>query len=417
MIRSLVVVVIAACAHAPAPPAPAPAAPATAIPLDQARAMFAEAEALCRADGGALWGASLCAPIMFVDRASRLAVANRAAPPLRSRDGVFVGTLPAEQTIANTSVEWAGERWVQMVWPLPEDREARAILIMHEHFHRLRPAATREGDCAHLDELDGRYLLQLEWRALAAALTSADGRALGDALAFRAARRRAFPGGAACEDALELNEGLAEYTGVVAGASTADARTAAALRDLRAHVGDPSFVRSFAYATGPAYGLMLDRTAPGWRARVADAGSLTALLPAPPGAGDADAYDGRALRASETARAERRAAELARYRRLLVEGPVLVLPLAHMKIEFDPRALLPLGALGTVYPTLRIVDDWGVLEVTGGALLAADWQSVAVPAPEAPNVRAVPEQWKLELAAGWELAPAARAGDYRAARP
>ena len=110
---------------------------------------------------------------------------------------------------------------------------------------------------------------QLEWRALAQALRATDDAprrcAAADALAFRAARRAAYPGSAAGEDALELHEGLAEYTGVVVGRP--GDRTGAALHDLGAHVEDPSFVRSFAYATGPAYELLLDRCCTGVGAR------------------------------------------------------------------------------------------------------------------------------------------------------
>jgi hypothetical protein len=57
-------------------------------------------------------------------------------------------------------------------------------------------------------------------RALAEALShDGDGRraAIRDALDFRARRRALFPGAAEEEDALERNEGMAEYTGLVLG--------------------------------------------------------------------------------------------------------------------------------------------------------------------------------------------------------
>jgi hypothetical protein len=421
------VVFLAACGSHGAPPA-TPSTGAT-IAIPDAKRIFAEADALGAADNGALWGRPLVGPLMFADRGSRFVVANHAGPGLDARDGVFVGTLPADQNIANTAFDWGGERWTQMVWPLPVDAGERAILIMHERFHLVQPelglAATGEGDNAHLDEVDGRYYLQLEWRALAAALKATDDRrrdrAVVDALAFRLARRRSFPDAAKREDALELNEGLAEYTGVMLGAQ-GEARIAAALRDLEAHVGDPSFVRSFAYATGPAYGLLLDRYAPGWRANIARTrdlvGPLAPALHAEPRTPDdaALAYDGPALRAAEIDRAMKRAADLLRYRKQLVDGPVLELTFTHMNIEFDPRAVVPLSDLGSVYPKLRITDEWGVLEVTGGALVRADWSGVVVTAPVDAAERAVPGSWTLALANGWTLSPGARPGDFRLAR-
>jgi hypothetical protein len=213
-----------------------------------------------------------------------------------------------------------------------------------------------------------------------------------------------------------LNEGLAEYTGVMLGVR-GDAQVAAALRDLEAHVADPSFVRSFAYATGPAYGLLLDRYAPGWRATIAKTRDLTAALTAAKEPRPADeaaaAYDGPALRAAEIDRAMQRAATQRKYRRAFVDGPVLVLPFAHLKIDFDPRAVVPLADVGSVYPNVRISDDWGVLEVTGGALVRADWSAAVVTAPPSASEHAVPGSWKLALAPGWTLVPADRPGDFR----
>ena len=423
----------AACASPQAVARPQ-AQPGTPIPLSEAREYYAEAASLCAADHGATWGVSLCGPMMVVDRETRFLVANQAdaGGQLRAQAGVFVGTLPPDENIANTSFHWSGVHWVQMVWPLPADRAARDVLMMHELFHRIsdQVAVPDSGnpDNWQLGTPDGRYYMQLEWRALAGALrATAEGdrrAAIAAALAFRAARRKAFPGRAASEDALELHEGLAEYTGVVVGRPEPAARIEAALGDLGAHVEDQSFVRSFAYATGPSYGLLLDRYAPRWRAGIAQLRSLSdalaATLPVPlPDADEAAAaYGGPALHAAEQARAAQHAAELAQYRRVLVDGPVATLRFRKMKIQFDPRTVQPLGELGSVYPTLRVVDAWGVLEVTGGALVKADWSAVVVPAPSSTAQRPITgDGWKLTLAAGWRLEPDERAGDVRLVPP
>lgn len=404
------------------------------IPLAEARDRFAEAGALCAADGGRTWGVSLCGPMMVVDPNTRAVVASQADAEgrLHASGGVFVGALPAAANVANTSVAWAGVRWVQMRWPLPQDREQRAVLMMHESFHRVAEQVpiVQQGnaDCAHLDALDGRYYLQLEWRALAAALrATTDGQrraAVGDALAFRQARRAAFPGSAGAEDALELNEGLAEYTGVVVGLQNPAAQVDAALRDLAAGVEAGTFVRSFAYATGPVLGLLLDRYAPGWRTGIARARSLTELLaaavpvPVPDVDRAAASYDGGALRAAEEVRAAAREAVIERYRKRLVDGAVVTLRSVHMQIALDPSTVQPIGGPGSVYPVLRVVDDWGVLEVaSGGALITADWSAVVVPAPATTAAHsATGDGWTLTLAPGWGLEPGERAGDLRLAR-
>lgn len=433
MMRNLTYLVVLNAISSCAPTPVAPTAPAgAAIPLGEAREGFAEAAALCTTDHGATWGPSLCGPMMVADPASRAVVANQADAEgrLTAQGGVFVGVLPAGTNVANTSVTWAGVRWIQIRWPLPRDRAQRAILMMHESFHRLAeqlpiPRAVSDAN-AHLDGPDGRYYLQLEWRALSAALSAtteaARRTAIGDALAFRTARRARFPGSAAEEDGLELAEGLAEYTGVVVGLRDPAARVDAALRDLAHGAEVPSFVRSFAYATGPALGLLLDRYAPGWRARIAQLPSLSDALaaavdaPRPDADRAAASYGGAALRAAEDARAAERDAAVRRHRARLIEGPVATLRLFHMHMAFDPDTVQPIGAPGAVYPALRVVDDWGVLEVTGGALIKADWSAVVVPAPASTSAGAAAgDGWTLRLAPGWRLEPAERPDDLRLA--
>jgi len=425
--RSRRFVLLLACA---APPALAAESP---IPIADARAVFAQAQSLCETDGGRLWGASLCAPIMLVDPKTRRIVASQADAKgaLRPQDGVFVGELPPEANAANTATEWSGTRWTQMLWPLPEDDSVRGTLIAHELFHRLQPdlpiATAKGGENPHLDSLEGRYNLQLEWRALAKAL-QADSRAAkraaaADALSFRAERYRRFPEARADEAALETNEGLAEYTGVMVGNGTPQTRSRAALNDLQAHVGDPSFVRSFAYATGPAYGMLLDDLAPGWRKRLgdvpADLGTRlrdAARIEVPTGeaalAAAAARYDGAALRATETVREQQRLAQLARNRARFVDGPVLTLALVHMSVQFNPSNLQPLDGVGTVYPTMRVTDDWGTLEVADGAVMRSDWKAVILAAPDNTGTAPQGPGWTLTLKPGWMLAPGERTGDY-----
>jgi len=61
------------------------------IPIEAARKYFAEAQSLCQADHGQLWGVTLCGPVMFVDPQSRFIVANQAdgKRALKAEGGVF----------------------------------------------------------------------------------------------------------------------------------------------------------------------------------------------------------------------------------------------------------------------------------------------------------------------------------------
>lgn len=379
---------------------------------------FAEIDAICRADAGRLWGRSLCGPILLVDPKTRAVTANQnsADGTLAPSGSVFTGALPTQVNIANTATTWAGTRWTMLRLPLPKDPVARASLMMHEAFHRVQPElglSAGSPSPAHLATADGRALMRLEWRALAGALEAqtegARRRAVGDALAFRAARRSLTSDAAGQETELELNEGLAEYTGRKLGGGRDLLKQA--VERLRAAEKEASFVRSFAYASGPAYGLLLDSADPAWRTRMRDGADLGAALAAayraaPPRDRDAGRarWGGAAILAEERATAAAHARQAAEWRRKLVEGPVLRLPAGRMNMAFNPDTVFPLPPHGTVYPTLRIVDAWGVLEAADGALIETGFGGVRVAGP----VHVSPEQlsgpgWTLQLKPGWVI--------------
>jgi hypothetical protein len=413
--------------------ASATAQPPSSVDPAQAAAVFTEAKILCERDHGRVWGHSLCGPIMLVDWRTRTVITNQPDHDgaLKPLGAMFTGHLPDAINISDTPTEWAGLRWTQLVWPLPQSDDARHVTIAHELFHRIQdkiglpPLA--EADNGHLDTLEGRYLLQLEWRALAKAMTArsavARRAAVTDALTFRAERYRRFPAAGMSERALEMNEAVAEYTGVRIGLTTPKARNAYAVLDLSAHVSDPSFVRSFAYATGPAYGLMLDRADPAWRAKLRTGGHLDQLLQSAmhiriPAALEATAkarvaaYDDGALRATELKREADRLKRVAAFRALLIDGPVLTLPLKHVNYQFRPGTLVPLDDIGVVYPTLRLTDTWGILEVTdGGALVYKGLVRASVSAVGADAGGLKGAGWTLKLNPGWSVKSGARAGD------
>jgi hypothetical protein len=404
------------------------------ISAETAKAYFAEARSLCQLDHGRLWGVSLCGPIMFVDPKSKSVVANQtdAKDVLKDEDGVFIGLLPAEESIANTAVEWSGVHWTQMLWPLPSDELQRKTLIAHELFHRIQDQLNlpkvHGGENAHLDTIDGRYYLQLEWRALARALearTDLDRRrAAEDAVYFRAERYLLFPDAASQEQFLELNEGLAEYTGVRVGNPTPEEQNKEALSDLSSHSNDSTLVRSFAYATGPAYGLLLDRYDPGWHHEMKAGEGFDVLLRASlhivlpedlQAAAEERAvqYDGATLRAAEMDRETKRQQVIAVARSKFMDGPILTLRFRNMHVQFNPRNLQPLDKAGTVYPNLRISDDWGILEVHNGALMKPDWSAVVVAAPSVTTGTSIRgDGWTLELNSCWKIVPDIRQGDY-----
>ncbi len=412
---------------------------AAAVPADTGPAAKALTEwaRLCEPDGQLLWGKSLCGPMVLVDPATREAIANRPDPEgkFRKEGEVFLGALPESIVPSNTSFQWEGQDWSTVMLPLPTDPFLRLGLLAHESFHRIQGSlglGAPDAASAHLDTQAGRLWLRLELRALARALRgegAAARKSAADAMLFRLYRHRLCAGSEAAEAAMEKQEGLAEYTGVFVALRATGENIGREARVVESYEDSNAFARSFAYATGPALGLLLDRYAAGWRARAAGA-SLDSMLaqalrvPTPADleqAAHARAalYGYAAVAAAEREREERHQAMLAGLKSKFLEGPVLQFPAApEMNRNFNPQTLAPFPPYGTYYPTGTFSANWGRLRVEGGgALLAPDNRSLRVAAPADPAARPLEgEGWVLQLAPGWTIQPSARAGSFEVVR-
>lgn len=410
---------------------------AASINTHLAKKYFDEMKATSDRDAGALWGVQLYGPMMFADSETRQVVANQAdiQGRLHESDGVFVGTLPPEMAIANTGVDWAGVRWTMVMWPLPQNRRPRIQLMAHESFHRAQPQLgfkAADSSNNHLGSRLGRTWLQMEWRALNKALaTQGQPRtaAITDALYFRTLRRKLIPNAAGNENNLEMNEGIAEYTGVKLSARYPEEAALVASTILWQAANRSPFERSFAYVSGPAYGMLLDASGVPWRKQIkpdADFGALVAQayrlqMPSPTendALARAQKYDGDELIAQETDRDIRQQKVIAEAREKLIQKPILVLPAGpDVQYGFDPNNVTAVDEDTSVYGgNVQVSDAWGVLRATREVLLVRKngrLDRVQVPAPVNPNGPTVSgDGWTLELKAGWKLAPGSRAGDW-----
>ncbi len=386
---------------------------ARAQPYAMERAAAAELQSMCAADRGELWRVNLCGPLIVVDPATHRVWASQADDGrlLTSlNDGGWTGVLPQGVPVANTTVTWSGVRWIMLIGPLPQDATQRRVLVAHEAWHRIQEQialALQPSDAAHLETERGRYFMRLELRALATALRSRSSsrrRAAQDALLFRAARLAEFPQAAAAEAALDRNEGLASYTGVKLGAEEPDFFAARTLDQYDMH---QAYARAYAYATGPAYGLLLDDYVEEWRrnlARYAPADLLAGALPAPQMTPRrlrraAERYGGPAIAIEERDRAIAQRARIANLRQRFGQGPRLELPLRQMQYEFDPAQVTPVEGMGSFYSRLTLRDVWGELVAAEGAMIDANFTRLTAAAP-APGGMAGPG-WRLRLNPGF----------------
>src|SRR5262245_61319069 len=390
-----------------------------------AQRWFEEATKLCERDAGRLWGVSLCGPMVIGDPSTGTRATSQPEPD---------GQPPRFSGFADGPVIWGGLRW--FYFPLSmlasTDADVRQQNMLHGLFHRIQPElgfwqGTSDGFNEHLDTLEGRVWMQLEWRALRRAIESSGSdraEAIADALAFRSERRRRFPGAADNERREEIREGLASYTGVAAWAnSPADARRAAASA-LAGGESQPSFVGNFEAASGPAYGVLLDDLLPGWRRQVRGTSDLGDMLASatnrPPTADVAVAaarYDGAALRTAEEARDRAQQVRVAELRRRFVDGPVLSMPAAGSGTS-DTTGSVGIPGVGTVFfGNFTLSARWGRLNANDGVLRAADGATLLVPVSgplEGTTLRG--DGWTVTLNSGWVVRPAARTGSFTIVR-
>jgi len=366
-----------------------------------------------------LWGIDLYGPLLFVDQKTRDVYANVAdSAGLLKKDGkIYTSILPANINIANTAIKWGGTLWAMIMLPLPENKQVRLDLLSHELFHSFQPRLHfKMANPAnnHLDQKDGRISLRLELEALHQALIAkskaeAD-KNLTNALYFRKMRYEVFPDAKQEENLLELNEGLATYTGIaMSGRSTKELNEyfKTKLADFQ---NNPSFVRSFAYLTIPLYGTILSGSDKYWNKKVDNNTNMGDLfiksfnLQIPSSLADEikNQYGFAEISAGEAKREEHIKQITAGYKKVFIERPHLEIRLENMNISFDPRNLMPMEGYGTVYPTLRLSDNWGILTATEGALLGTNWDRVTVSEPAIIGKEKVSGKgWSIDLNKGY----------------
>lgn len=401
------------------------AATAAEAQVDQQRAAewFKEAQAHCERDAGRLWGVSLCGPMVIVDRATRTRATSQREP-----EGSPLGFAG----LVDGPVSWGGVRWFGFpLSMLPEkDADVRQQVMLHGLFHRIQPELglmTEDGFNEHLDTLEGRFWLQLEWRALRRAVESNGSdrvESIADALAFRRERRRLFPGAADNERRDEIREGLATYTGVAAWASSPAEAARAAVAALAGGELQPAFVGNFEAHSGPAYGVLLDDLLSGWRRQVrstSDLGDMLASAIDRPATTDAAVaatrYDAATLRTAEEARDRAQQVRVAELRRRFVDGPVLTMPGTGSGTS-NTTGSVGIAEVGTVlFGNFTLTAQWGRLTADGGVLRAAGGATVSVPVTgplEGTTLRG--DGWSATLNPGWVVRPAARPGSFTIVR-
>jgi hypothetical protein len=372
-------------------------------------------------DHKSLWNTDLYGPILFVEPKSRVVYSNYpdSSGILKQEGEIFSGILPANINVANTALNWAGRCWAMIMLPLPENKQERLDLLSHELFHRsqtLLGFKLNNPENNHLEQKEGRMYLLMELEALRQALLSKskseENMNLANALYLRNHRYKIYPNARLNENYLELNEGLATYTGIIMSGRDEIQLEEYFTDKINEFHEYPTFVRSFAYLTTPLYGVILKKSISDWNLKVDSSANLTDFftksigidVPDDAGMEILNKYGYSKINQEETIREEKINQLKTEYRERFIEQPHLEISLEKMSISFDPRNIMPIEGYGNVYPTLRLTDNWGILTVTNGALLGTNWNKITVSEPTSINKNLVTGNgWTLELIDGYSV--------------
>ncbi|WP_083996800.1 hypothetical protein [Chryseobacterium sp. BLS98] len=384
--------------------------------------------------GFKLWNKNLYGSILLVDPKTQQVYSNEpnADNSLQLQNKIYTGQLPDSMNIANTSVQWSGKNWAMIMLPLPENHYERVNLLAHELFHRTQPSlgfVQSNKESNHLDQKDGRIYLRLELEALKKAINSDSEKErkihLANAFIFRKYRNTLFPNSATFENQLELNEGIAEYTGFIISGRNNDQAKKHLISSIDTFFSNPTYVRSFAYHTVPVYGYLLSLKNNFWNQEVSANTNITDFfikkfdinIPVNlKGAAEKNSnrYNGIQILKEEQVRENKIKKQIIEYQSKFIEQPHLEINFEKMNVSFDPRNILPIADKGIVYPNIRVTDNWGILEVKNGALMSPDWSKISVSIPTKTEEQKVEgDGWTLLLKDRYTIKKDEKTNNYR----
>jgi len=394
------------------------------LPLDTINGYFVRVKQICDNDKGKLWGKPVYGPILVIDSKTRKLVANEPDNEnlLKKEGNVYIGTFPENLIISNSTTQFGGKLWTMVSFPFNRNDKDIDLLFTHELFHRLEEVMELKSylyDNSHMNNFESRIYLKLEWLALLTAVNSQNNNinALSDALIFRAYRRSLYSGVDTMENEFEVYEGLAEYTAYSLCFNSKEI-VPAIIKRKNLSWNSESYVRSFGYYSGLLYGYLLDKYNVDWRKALKyndDLGGKLkeALLISLPVNLDnsikqrRNIYGYDTISTFELSRKQEKDKIISDYRLKFTSNTIFKINLLKPHFGFNPNNLQPLDSLGTIFPFIELVDDWGKLIVTeGGCLVSKDWKLATISSTDfkISNIENITGKgWSIKLNDDWKV--------------
>lgn len=359
----------------------------------------------------ALWNLPLSAPVIVIDHFNNkmFVTAIEDGRVQAVKEEPWDNKVP----LANSFFDYQGQRYVTIIHAalMSASCEQRINLLSHEIFHIYQKSLGIENQHSrnrHMDEVRGRVLLQIEMKALQQAL-SGDTAGLYDAFYIRAYRQSLYPDNN--EDMYELNEGLAEYTGVKLS-----------MKNMREYVKSRldydisrGYTNAFGYFTGSAYATILDEIYPEWRYDKDLGKGLQYLIKKrrPKYAAVINEkkteelfikYD-YAQRIANEKEELRSFGDISKFEDLLIpERPKLRINNQKVNFTYNPNdRVISLGD-AVLLRNMTIMGEWGHMDVESGIVRLNDWSAFFLPPPSRITAETIHgEHYKIKINRGWKL--------------
>lgn len=231
-----------------------------------------KAHALLKQDNGRLWGEVIWSEDLLVLGTDNTIYSLKPITGSNTADSVLYTKKIADGILSqtNSAQKFEGKPFAVILTNYLTDSSAT---IIHELFHTLqyRHVNLNGNPVNYLDEYQAREWLRLEYQALKNALQAVRDKKrkmtvtqyVTDALTYRKLRQQIDSPSLEAELQIETSEGLANYTGFVL-CSKPD-KYLLAMNEISMRESAPTYTRAFAYATGPAYGLLFDYLQMNWK--------------------------------------------------------------------------------------------------------------------------------------------------------
>ena len=383
---------------------------------DSAVSCLTEYQKLSEKKDTQLWGISMDVPVIIVDREHQVLYLDRPSgdPNEAKYENVFILPLDTTSELIEPVSTWHGQKCVVMDLSRSSGRKELMAFIAHESFHCVQDQLGIEASnpsLPHLSTIQGRTLMQVELMELLKAMEQENlelkTNHIKNALCLRTIRYRNFKDARPVEGKTEMNEGLAQYTGLTRAGYSGEAL----LNEYRIAIRNFQHIQNeagYPYYSGSLYAFLNDQSGKHWKKHLPKTylHEITASVYGIDAEKTAEhVVDELLLKDEYKDISSLFMANSVEELTALFSTNILKLPLKEIQVQFRSNLVVSIPDKGTVYNNIVVTGDWGRLNVTreGRVLISKDAIVLNADSMKAGDKHVKGENWILEMNDDWEI--------------